>query len=178
MKQGARVRHSIVLVALLINVICYTDRACLAVAGPEIRHAFGLNQAQMGLVFSIFSVSYFLGQTPWGIFADRRGSRGLISFAVAGWSAFTALTAAAWSFGSLLAIRLVFGGLEAALSPSVASAFSRWIPESERSTAFGAFLGGGRLGAAVTPPIVTVLMLRYGWRISFVVFGLAGLIWS
>jgi len=40
MKQGARVRHSIVLVALLINVICYTDRACLAVAGPEIRHAF------------------------------------------------------------------------------------------------------------------------------------------
>jgi len=132
----------------------------------------------MGLVFSIFSVSYFLGQTPWGIFADRRGSRGLISFAVAGWSAFTALTAAAWSFGSLLAIRLVFGGLEAALSPSVASAFSRWIPESERSTAFGAFLGGGRLGAAVTPPIVTVLMLRYGWRISFVVFGLAGLIWS
>ena len=98
----------------------------------------------------------------------------MISFAVAGWSAFTALTAAAWSYASLLVIRLIFGGLEAALSPSVASAFGRWIPEAERSTAFGAFLSGGQLGAALTPPMVTVLMLKYGWRVSFVVFGASG----
>ena len=47
--KPTRVRHSIVSVALLINVVCYTDRACLAVAGPEIRQTFGLDQAQMGL---------------------------------------------------------------------------------------------------------------------------------
>ena len=172
------VRFSIVLMALLINMVCYTDRVCLAVAGPDVRKAFGLDQAQMGLVYSIFSLSYFLGQTPWGMLADRQGSRGLISFAVAGWSAFTAITAAAWSFTSLLVIRFVFGGLEAAFSPSVASAFNRWIPVSERATAFGAFLGGGRMGAALTPPLVGFLMLRYGWRVPFVVFGAVGLLWS
>ncbi len=172
------VRFSIVLMALLINMVCYTDRVCLAVAGPDVRKAFGLDQAQMGLVYSIFSLSYFLGQTPWGILADRQGSRGLISFAVAGWSTFTAITAAAWSFTSLLVIRFVFGGLEAAFSPSVAAAFNRWIPVSERASAFGAFLGGGRLGAALTPPLVGFLMLRYGWRVPFVVFGAIGLLWS
>ena len=176
--KPTRVRHSIVIVALLINVVCYTDRACLAVAGPEIRQTFGLDQAQMGLVFSIFSISYFLGQTPWGLLADRNGARAIVSFAVAGWSAFTALTAAAWSFASLLVIRLIFGGLEAALSPSIAAAFSRWIPEAERSSAFGAFLSGGRLGAALTPPLVTILMLKFGWRVSFVVFGALGIVWS
>lgn len=176
--KPTRVRHSIVMVALLINVVCYTDRACLAVAGPEIRQTFGLDQAQMGLVFSIFSISYFLGQTPWGLLADRNGARGIVSFAVAGWSAFTALTAAAWSFASLLVIRFIFGGLEAALSPSIAAAFSRWIPERERSTAFGSFLSGGRLGAALTPPLVTVLMLKFGWRVSFITFGALGILWS
>ena len=140
------------------------------------RKEFNFSQAQMGLVFSIFSLSYFLGQTPWGMAADRYGSRGLVSLAVAGWSAFTIFTAYAWSFASLMAIRFTFGALEAALSPSVASAFNRWVPSSERSTAFGAFLGGGRLGGAITPPIAGLILLHYGWRTPFVAFGVIGLL--
>ncbi|HUQ92504.1 MAG TPA: MFS transporter [Bryobacteraceae bacterium] len=178
MKPRARVRYSVVLLALLINMLCYTDRVCIAVAGPEMRKEFDLSQAQMGLVYSIFSLSYFLGQTPWGIAADRFGARGIVSLAVAGWSAFTALTATAWSFASLMAIRFTFGALEAALSPSIASAFGRWIPITERSTAFGAFLGGGRLGGAITPPIAGFLLLRFGWRMPFVMFGAIGLLGS
>jgi MFS family permease len=172
------VRFSIVLLALLINMVCYTDRVCIAVAGPEMRSAFRLSQTEMGFVFSIFSLSYFLGQTPWGLAADRFGSRGIVSLAIAGWSAFTALTASAWNLGSLLVIRFVFGGLEAAFSPSVASAFSRWVPVNERATAFGAFLGGGRLGGALTPPIAGYLLLHHGWRMPFLVFGAFGVLWS
>lgn len=172
------IRHSIVALALLINMVCYTDRVCIAVAGPEMRKAFQLTQTEMGFVFSIFSLSYFLGQAPWGILADRQGARGLVAFAIAGWSTFTALTARAWSFASLLVIRFVFGGLEAAFSPSIASAFSRWVPLGERATAFGAFLGGGRLGGALTPPIAGYLLLHYGWRTAFVAFGLFGFLWA
>jgi MFS family permease len=172
------VRFSVVLLALAINMVCYTDRVCIAVAGPEMRKEFALSQTQMGFVFSIFSLSYALGQTPWGMLADRFGSRGIVAFAIAGWSVFTALTASAWNFVSLLGIRFVFGGLEAAFSPSVASAFSRWVPVNERATAFGAFLGGGRLGGALTPPIAGYLLLHYGWRMPFVVFGAFGLLWA
>lgn len=171
-------RHRLVLLALVINMVCYTDRVCIAIAGPELRTSFGLSQTQMGLVFSIFSLSYFLGQTPWGVLADRYGSRGLVAFAIAGWSLFTALTAAAWSYVSLLVIRFVFGALEAAFSPAVASAFSRWIPINERATAFGAFLGGGRLGGALAPPVAGFLVLRYGWQAPFLVFGAFGILWA
>lgn len=171
-------RHRLVLLALVINMVCYTDRVCIAIAGPELRNSFGLSQTEMGLVFSIFSLSYFLGQTPWGILADRYGSRGLVAFAIAGWSLFTALTAAAWSYASLLFIRFVFGALEAAFSPAIASAFSRWIPINERATAFGAFLGGGRLGGALAPPVAGFLVLRYGWQAPFLVFGAFGILWA
>jgi MFS family permease len=132
----------------------------------------------MGLVYSIFSLSYFLGQTPWGALADRKGSRGIVAFAVSGWSTFTALTGAAWGFLSMLTIRFTFGALESAFSPSIAAAFNRWVPVNEKATAFGFFLGGGRLGAAVTPPIVAFLMLRYGWRLPFLIFGALGLVAS
>jgi MFS transporter, ACS family, glucarate transporter len=172
------VRFSIVLLALLINMVCYTDRVCIAVAGPEMRKEFQFSQTEMGFVFSIFSLSYFLGQTPWGILADRFGSRRIVSFAIAGWSVFTMLTASAWNFVSLLAIRFTFGGLEAAFSPSVASAFSRWVPVNERATAFGAFLGGGRLGGAITLPIAGYLLLHFGWRFPFLLFGAFGMVWA
>ncbi len=172
--RPTRIRYTIVLLTLLINVICYTDRVAIAVAGPRIREQFGFDAKQMGLVFSIFSLSYALGQAPWGALADRFGARGLVTGAILAWSAFTALTGAAWGLASLLFIRFVFGALEAALSPSVAVAFTRWVPVAERSTAFGAYLSGGRLGAALTPPAAAFLMLQYGWQWMFSIFGALG----
>ncbi|HLJ15799.1 MAG TPA: MFS transporter, partial [Bryobacteraceae bacterium] len=176
MPRPTHVRYSIIALATAINLLCYTDRVSIAVAGPQIQKQFGLTPARMGLIFGIFSLSYALGQTPWGMLADRYGSRGLIASAILCWSAFTALTGVAWGFVSLLAIRFTFGGLEAALSPAVATAFTRWAPIAERSTAFGAYLSGGRLGAAVTPPLAAFLLLRYGWRIMFSFFGSLGIV--
>ena len=168
-------RYSVVLLAVGINVICYTDRVAIAAAAPEMRSAFGLDPAQMGMVFSIFSLSYALGQMPWGMLADRWGARGIVTLAVLGWSLFTGLTAAAWNLLSLLVVRFVFGALEAALSPSVAAAFGRWIPVQERATAFGLYLSGGRLGGALAPPLASWILAWYGWRAPFLSFAVAGL---
>src|ERR1700704_6440641 len=114
MARPTLVRYSIVGLAMGINMLCYTDRVCIAVAGPRIRSELGLSQAQLGLVFSIFFLAYAAAQAPW----------------------------------SMLAVRFTFGTLEAALSPATATAFTRWVPVGERSTSFGAYLSGGRLGAA------------------------------
>jgi len=176
--RATRVRYSIVALALVLNLVSYTDRVCISVAAPKIRAEFGYSPTQMGFVFSIFSLAYFLFLTPWGVVADRRGSRGLVPMAIFWWSVFTALTAAAWNFVSLLVIRFVFGSLEAALSPAVASAFTRWIPVSERSTAFGAFSSGGRIGGTIAPPLAALLVLRFGWRSAFLTFAALGVVWA
>ena len=175
MSRPSRVRHSIVALTLLVNLVSYVDRACISVAAPRMRDEFGFTPTQMGLVFSIFSLSYFISQTPWGMVADRYGARRLVAMAILWWSAFTGLTAAAWNLASLLVIRFVFGGVEAALSPAVATGLTRWIPASERSTAFGAFLSGGRAGGAIAPTLAAILVLRYGWRTSFLAFAGLGL---
>lgn len=178
MVRPTRIRYTIVLLALLIDMMSYMDRVCIAVAGPSLATQFELSRTQLGAVFSIFSLAYFLGQTPWGMAADRLGARGIVTAAILWWSAFTALTAAAWNYISLLAVRFIFGAGEAALSPSIASAFSRWVPVAERSTAFGAFLSGGRIGGAIAPPIAAFILLRHGWRAMFAVFAAPGIVWA
>ena len=90
MARPTLVRYSIVGLAMTINMLCYTDRVCIAVAGPRIRSELGLSQAQLGLVFSIFFLAYAAAQAPWGMLADRFGSRGIVTAAIFCWSGFTA----------------------------------------------------------------------------------------
>jgi sugar phosphate permease len=175
MARPTHVRYSMVALATAVNLLCYADRAAIAVAAPVFQKELGFAPARMGLIFGIFSLAYALGQTPWGMAADRFGSRLLIAGSILCWSGFTAFTGLARSFVAMLAIRFSFGGLEAALSPSTAVAFTRWTPVTERSTAFGVFVSGGRLGAALTPPLAVLLMLRFGWRAMFVIIGLLGI---
>ena len=178
MAGPARIRYTVILLALLVDMTSYMDRVCISVAAPSLEQEFGLSKSQMGWVFSIFSLAYFLGQTPWGMVADKLGARTIVTGAIVWWSVFTGLTATAWNYASLLVIRFSFGAGEAALSPAIASAFSRWVPVAERSTAFGAFLSGGRIGGAMAPPIAAFLLLHYGWRSMFVAFAGVGLVWA
>ena len=64
--------------------------------------------------------------------------------------------------------------MEAALAPAITSALARWVPDSWRATAFGVFLGGGRVGGAFAPAAAAFLLLRYGWRSTFVVIAAGG----
>ena len=175
MSRPSHIRYSIVALATAVNLLCYADRTAIAVAAPVFQKELGFAPARLGLIFGIFSLSYALGQTPWGAAADRFGSRLIIAGSILCWSGFTTFTGLARSFAAMLGIRLSFGGLEAALSPSTAVAFTRWTPVTERSTAFGVFLSGGRLGAALTPPIAVFLMMQYGWREMFIILGMLGI---
>jgi sugar phosphate permease len=97
---------------------------------------------------------------------------------VAWWSAFTALTAAAWNAGTMIAIRTIFGVGEAGAFPIATRSLSRWMLPSERGYAQGITHAGSRLGAALTPPVVVFLITAYGWRTPFVAFGGLGILWS
>ncbi len=169
-------RYTVIALAVAVNMVSYLDRVSISVAAPALRTEFGFTPLQMGQVFSAFSLSYAIFQAPWGAAADRFGARAIVSLGIIGWSLFTGLTAAAWNLVSLLAIRFVFGAIEACLSPAVSSAFGRWIPAERRSTAFGIFLGGGRLGGAIGPGVAALLVLHYGWRSSFVAFAGLGIV--
>ena len=166
----------LIALATAANILGYMDRVCISVVAPQLQSELGLTPARTGAILGAFSLTYALFQAPWGAMADRLGPRRIIAGAILAWSGFTALTALAANFGVMLLVRLLFGVSEAAISPSIASAFGRFVTAQSRSTAFGVFLAGGRVGGAIAPYLTAFLAVRYGWRAVFFVFAGMGVL--
>src|SRR4051794_15824762 len=172
-----KVRWMIVGLCFAGLTVNYVDRANLSVALPKMSDELGFGPGVEGLVLAAFFASYALFQLPVGHLVDRLGAR--IVFAVAGfwWSLFTAATALAGSVASLLAFRFALGVGEAGGYPASAKAVSEWFPVRERAFATSIYDSGARAGTALALPVVTALVAWLGWRASFAITGVLGLIW-
>lgn len=170
-------RYRVVALATALAMITYLDRACIATLAPGIMRDLGLTTVQMGYVFTVFQLAYALFEIPTAWWADRKGTRAVLSRIVLWWSALTAATGAAFSYPVMLAVRFLFGAGEAGAWPCVARTFSRWIPRSERGTVQGIFFAGAHLVGGLTPAVVLWLLHFLSWRQIFVTFGCVGVVW-
>jgi ACS family glucarate transporter-like MFS transporter len=169
-----------------MSAITYLDRVNISIAGPWLAQEFHFSNIQLGLTFSAFVVGYALFQVPAGRLADRFGSRRVLTGGALWWGAFTVLTAlipggVSAALLCFLAVRFMLGAGEAVIYPSSNRFVANWIPTGERGIANGLIFAGVGAGAAVTPPLITAIMVRYGWRVSFWVCAVigcaAGLLW-
>jgi sugar phosphate permease len=177
-EKPTRVRRWVLFFVCLVYLITYLDRVNISVAAPLMMKHFHINKLEWGIVLSVFSWTYSSFQIPVGMLSDRFGPRKVLAAIVAAWSVLTAATALAWSFSSLVAIRMLFGVGEAGAFPTATRAFSYWMPSSERGFAQGFTHGAARFGGAVTPIIVAAIMIRWGWQSVFYNFAIIGLVWS
>jgi MFS family permease len=175
---GSRARYRVVALIVALGMITYLDRACISTLAPTISQELGLSKVQMGYVFSAFALAYAAFEIPTGWFADRYGTRSVLTRIVIWWSAFTALTGFAFNYVSLLATRFLFGVGEAGAWPCVARTFSRWISPAERGRVQGIFFAAVHLAGVLTPLIVTQRVTWVSWRTVFVCFGGLGLAWA
>ena len=172
------VRYGVVAFAVALAMVTYLDRVCISTVAKDIRRDLSLSEQQMGYVFSAFSLAYVLFEIPTAWWADRRGTRSVLTRIVLWWSTLTIATATSLSYGMMLGIRFLFGAGEAGAWPCVASTFSRWIPARERGTVQGIFFAGAHLSGGLTPMLVIFLAGYMDWRAIFVLFGLVGFIWA
>ena len=84
--------------AVALAGVTYLDRVCVGVLAPSIMADLDISQVQMAWVFSAFTAAYALFEMPTAWWADRIGSRRVLTRIVLWWSAFTMLTAAATSY--------------------------------------------------------------------------------
>jgi MFS transporter, ACS family, glucarate transporter len=175
--RPTRARYLVIVFAVALAVLAYIDRVAISQAAGPISRDLGLSKSAMGLIFGAFALSYALFEIPSGWLGDRVGPRAVLIRIVLAWSAFTALTGAAWNFGSLAVTRFLFGAGEAGCFPNITKAYSLWIPPSERARAQGIVWAFARWGGAFTPPLVVFAFRYMNWRAAFVAFGTLGLAW-
>ncbi len=163
---------------LFLNLfINYMHRINLSVAAPAIAKDFGWDAGKMGLLFSSYQWTYCFFLLLWGWMTDRMGTRLVNGISVTIWSIAGMLTGVATTFGGMLATRLALGAGEAASFPTSGKVVRQWFPVSERGLATAIFNAGTFAGPAFSAPLVAWLLLKVGWRLSFMMTGSVGFIW-
>ena len=113
---------------------------------------------------------------PTGALVDRLGPRLLLSLGLTLWSGAQVLGGLVTSFGQFFGARILLGVGEAPQFPAAARVVRDWFHPRDRGLATGIFNCASSLGTAIAAPLLTFLMLSFGWRAMFMIMGGAGLI--
>jgi MFS family permease len=159
---------------LFIN---YIDRGAVSTAGPLIKHDLNLTNEQFGLLFSAFFWAYALIQIPVGWLAERYGAHRVLAAGLIIWSSATMLVGATSSFAMLIALRVMLGLGESAGFPCVSKLVAAVVPIKGLGNANGIVGFGYLIGPGVGIFAAGILIDHFGWRGSFVIFGLLSLLW-
>src|SRR5213078_2316145 len=171
-------RHRWTIVGLLFtaSLINYLDRAAISFALPLISKDFHLTSTTKGLLLSSFFWSYALMQIPIGWCADRLNLRWLYAGAFAIWSLAQGLTGLAGSLAALAGLRILLGIGESIYLPGGSKIVSLLFSNKDRGLPSGLFDFGTRTGLVLEGILVPWLLVRYGWRRTFLLLGFTALV--
>jgi MFS family permease len=161
----------------VVAFLNYFDRILITSMRDPIVRAFTINDAEYGLLTSVFLWSYGVLSPLGGYFADRYGRKPVIIFSVAVWSIVTLWTGMAQNFHEMVAARLCMGISEACYIPAALALIADYHKGSTRSLATGIHMSGLYAGLALGG-LGGYISELWGWRYGFQVFGLFGIIYA
>jgi sugar phosphate permease len=171
-----RKQRTALIMLVVAGTLNYLDRSTLSIANPLIRQELGLSIADMGLLLSAFLWAYAFAQLPGGALVDRIGPHRLLGAGLALWSVAQATAGFVTSFWQFSIARVFLGLGEAPMFSSAVRVVRDWYNVRDRGLPTGTWNCTSSLGPAIAPPILTALMIGFGWRWMFVVMGIAGLV--
>ncbi|RYC40502.1 MFS transporter [Pectobacterium zantedeschiae] len=170
-----RIQTVSLLLLFLAGIINFLDRGSLSIANEAIRADLGLSATEFGVLLSAFSLSYGISQLPSGLLLDRFGPRVVLGAGLLFWSSMQALAGMVNNFSHFIMLRIGLGIGEAPFMPSGVKVINDWFTAKERGLPMGIFNSSTTIGQAFAPPILVALMLAFGWRMMFVIIGIAGI---
>jgi sugar phosphate permease len=174
---GIRRKQRTALIMLVVaGTLNYLDRSTLSIANPLIRQELGLSIADMGLLLSAFLWAYALAQLPGGALVDRLGPHRLLAAGLSLWSIAQAVAGFVASFWQFSIARVFLGLGEAPMFSSAVRVVRDWYNVRDRGLPTGIWNCTSSLGPAIAPPILTALMIGFGWRWMFVTMGVVGVV--
>ncbi|KQP41656.1 MFS transporter [Methylobacterium sp. Leaf106] len=176
-KRRVSASNMVLFLLCLMYFVTYLDRVNIATAGGEIMKDLGLSNTQFGLILSAFAYPYAIFQVIGGSVGDKFGARRTLLVCGLIWASATILTGFVGGLISLFLARVLLGFGEGATFPTATRAMQNWTAPGKRGFAQGITHAFARLGNAVAPPIVAFLIYQFGWRLGFVILGVASFAW-
>lgn len=172
-----RIRWVVVGLLFAATTINYMDRQVIGILKPVLTHDLGWNDLDYGHIVFFFQLAYAAGYAGAGRIVDLIGVRWGLFGAVLVWSIAAMSHGLVSTVSGFAAARMALGLGEGGGFPSAIKSVGEWFPRRDRAFATGVFNSGSNIGALITPLLVPVLTIRFGWRAAFVVTGAFGLVW-
>lgn len=157
-------------------VVCMADRSNVGAVLPLIKGEFSISNFQSGAISSFFFLGYAISQIPAGLLMTKKGTRGVVSLAILGFSVVTFLMGFTASAVALLLLRLLLGLMEGPTPVGMTSTVNAWFPAKEKGTATGIYIASTQFAPIIVPPIAVALAAAAGWRSVFHWFAVPGVI--
>ena len=170
-----RIQAAALVLLVISGLVNYLDRSTLSIANHSITTEMGLSASQMGLLLSAFSLPYAFAQLPMGALLDKFGARVMLGLGMLIWSVAQLAGGFVQSLQQFFGARMLLGIGEAPQFPAGAKVFSEWYAIGERGRPTGIFVASSTIAPALAPPLLTALMLAFGWRAMFVIMGVLGI---
>jgi ACS family hexuronate transporter-like MFS transporter len=175
--RAGRYRWGIVALLFTATVINYIDRQMIGVLKPTLSADLGWSETDFADVIFFFQLAYAIGYLGFGRIMDVIGARFGYAIAFVIWQVAHIAHGGAYSVTQFAMARFGLGLGESGNFPASIKAVTEWFPARERALAIGVFNAGANVGAIITPLVVPVITVAYGWRAAFVVTGLVSLVW-
>ena len=178
---GVRIsrREWIVILLLVLSVVInYVDRSNLGLAMPLLERQFSFSSLRAGELLSAFFWTYALVQLFGlaGELTDRFPVGWVLMLGYLLWSTATAFVGLSTSYATLFALQLVLGLGESVAYPCYSRIFAA-MPQEHRGRANAFIDAGTKLGPAAGAFVGGMVLVHWGWRMLFVVFGVGALAW-
>ncbi|AGP43615.1 MFS transporter [Serratia plymuthica] len=170
-----KIQTTAMLLLFFAAIINFLDRSSLSVANSTIREEMGLSGTEIGLLLSAFSLAYGIAQLPCGLLLDRKGPRIMLGVGMFVWSVFQTLSGMIHNFTQFIWVRIGLGIGEAPMNPCGVKVINDWFNIKHRGMPMGVFNSASTIGMAISPPILTAMMLAFGWRGMFITIGVLGI---
>lgn len=159
------------------SFILYLHRYTWVMVRPELKAEYDFSETQLEGLYTLFNVTYALGQIPGGIVCDFFGPHLFLGIIIALWSLAVPLVGLTGNINGLGASRLAFGAAQAGCYPSLAQVTRLWFPLKGRTALQGLIASFfGRSGGAMSTVIFGVMLgVGLSWRSSLFILSAAGL---
>jgi MFS transporter, ACS family, aldohexuronate transporter len=172
-----KIRWFLAVLLFLVTVLNYIDRQVFSILAPDLQDAIGWSELDYSRIVNAFQLAYAIAMLLSGRLLDRIGARVGLAASVVLWSLAEAAHALARTVLGFGVARFALGIGEAANFPAALKAVAEWFPAKERALATGLFNSGVALGTIAASIGVPLTAAAFGWRATFVVTGLLGLLW-
>ena len=169
--------------SLLILILFFTwgtvflDRMSQLYLAPFFAPEFHLDNEQVGVLASVVAVAWAISGLFFGALSDRYGRRPVLIPAIFLFSAFSWMSGMVHTFTQLLIVRALLGLAEGPCWAVITAMIEESSPPSRRGRNVGIVVSAAALvGLAAAPVLTTQIAVRFGWRWSFFVAGIPGVV--